>query len=107
MITALAIAALLLGLFFLGVAALGAVRLPDFYARAHATGVTETLGALLFVLGLAIYHGLSAVTVKLVFLLLFLYLGNPTVTHVLTRAALRCGLAPRIEAHAEVESMDD
>jgi len=83
-----------LGVSFLSIAAIGALRLPDFYTRSHAIGVMDTTGALLLLSGLALQYGLSPVTAKLIFLLLFLYLANPTMTHVLVRAAIKSGLKP-------------
>jgi len=85
---------ILAGFFFLFVSAVGAVRLPDFYTRSHALGVVDTLGVLLILGGLILYYGFSMISAKLLLLLLFFYLANPTVTHVLLRAALRAGLVP-------------
>ena len=33
-----------IGLFFLTVAAIGIIRLPDVFSRSHALGITDTLG---------------------------------------------------------------
>jgi multicomponent Na+:H+ antiporter subunit G len=93
MIAEVAIAALLLfALFFQAVAALGVVRMPDFYTRMHAVSKAETLGVLFTLAALAVSAGLSLVTVKLVMLALFLFLANPTSTHAIGRAALRAGV---------------
>jgi multicomponent Na+:H+ antiporter subunit G len=91
----IAIAALLVvALFFHGVAALGIVRMPDFYTRMHAVSKSETLGVLFTIGALAVWEGFSLVTVKLVCLAIFLFLANPTSTHAIGRAALRVGLPP-------------
>ena len=95
MIANIAIAALLLAaLFFHGVAALGLILMPDFYTRMHAVSKAETLGLLFTLAALAVWAGLSLVTVKIVFLAIFLFLANPTSTHAIGRAALRMGLRP-------------
>ncbi len=95
MITDIVIAVLLLAaLFFHGVAALGLVRMPDFYTRMHAVSKAETLGVLFTLAALAVWAGLSLVTVKLGFLAIFLFLANPTSTHALVRAATRMGVRP-------------
>ncbi len=91
---AIAIAFITLGVMVLAVAALGSIRLPDFYTRSHALGVMDTLGSLFVLSGLCVYHGLSFISAKLLFILLFIYVANPTVTHILVRAGLRCGLKP-------------
>ena len=93
MIANIAIAALLLAaLFFHGVAALGVLRMPDFYTRMHAVSKAETLGVLFTLVALGVSAGLTLVTVKLVFLAVFLFLANPTSTHAIGRAAFRVGL---------------
>ena len=85
---------LVVAVFFHGVAALGVIRMPDFYTRMHAVSKAETLGMLFTLAALVVSAGLSLVTVKLVFLAIFLFLANPTSTHAIGRAALRVGLPP-------------
>jgi multicomponent Na+:H+ antiporter subunit G len=82
------------GLFFYGVAALGLVRMPDFYTRLHAVSKGETLGVVLTLGALALWSGAGLTTVKVVFVAVFLFLANPTSTHAIARAALRTGLRP-------------
>jgi multicomponent Na+:H+ antiporter subunit G len=85
---------ILVGLFFLLVAAIGVVRFPDVYTRSHAVGLTDSVGAFFLLLGLAVYQGLGANLVRIVVVLLLLYLLNPVITHATVRAALRSGLKP-------------
>jgi monovalent cation/proton antiporter MnhG/PhaG subunit len=82
------------GLFFHVVAALGVLRMPDFYTRLHAVSEAETLGMVLVVVGLAVWAGPGLTAVKLLLVAVFLLLANPTSTHALGRAALRIGLRP-------------
>ena len=82
------------GVFFLAISALGLLRLPDFYSRAHAVGKSETLGSILVLAGLAIYNGLELSTVKIVIVLVFVMIANPTATHAVSETALYCGLEP-------------
>jgi len=91
-VTVLAIIFMVLGALFLAVSATGLIRLPDFYSRTHAVGKSETLGATLVLVGLAIYNGLELSTVKIIFVLIFVLLANPTATHAISRAALRSNL---------------
>ncbi len=85
-------ALLLGGSFFLIVGAVGLVRLPHFYSRMHAAGVTDTGGAGLILLGLMVQGGLTLVTVKLFIILVFLWFTSPTACHALARAAVHSGL---------------
>ena len=76
------------------VASLGLLRLPDFYTRLHAGGVTDTFGAELLIVGLAIQAGFSLLAVKLFIIGLFLFFTGPTATHAAANAAWVAGLKP-------------
>lgn len=82
------------GLAFVLIGGIGAIRLPDFYTRSHALSVMDTLGTLLILGGMTLVEGFSQTSVKLVLLLSFIHVANPTITHILVRAALRSGLKP-------------
>ena len=83
-----------IGLFFIAVAAVGLLRLPDFYSRAHAVSKAETMGLGLLMLGLALHEGASLVSLKLVVVVGFVFLANPVGVHLLTRTAFRLGVLP-------------
>ncbi len=83
-----------IGLFFMGITAVGLLRLPDFYTRAHAVSKSETLGLGLVMLGLALYNGVNIVSLKLLLAMVFVFLANPVATHLLIRAAVRQGVKP-------------
>lgn len=87
-------ALMLTGAVFLMAGALGMLRLPDFYTRLHAAGVTDTLGAEMIIIGLMLQSGWSLVTVKLALLGLFIFLTSPTATHATANAAYKSGLKP-------------
>ena len=101
MATALEIASwicLCTGAFFAVVGGIGMLRLPDVFARMHASGITDTMGAGLILLGLMFQSGLSLTTVKLVMIGFFLFLTSPTSAHALARAALDAGEEPVVDA---------
>ena len=79
------------GAAFCLIGAIGVLRFPDVFARMHASGITDTLGALLVVTGLIILAGFTLAAVKLVFILAFLGMTSPTSTHALAKAALHGG----------------
>ena len=87
-------ACLLGGAAFLVIGAIGLVRLPDFFTRIHATGVIDTMGAGLALIGLIILAGWTLPAVKLVLILGFMLLTGPTATHALAKAALHGRLDP-------------
>jgi len=82
------------GLFFLLVAAIGVIRLPDVYSRSHAVSLTDSLGAFLILVGIALHEGLGTNMLKILAVLALLYILNPVITHATIRAALRSGLKP-------------
>lgn len=92
---------MLLGLFFFTAAAIGFLRFPDFFTRMHATAKGDTLGTLLFSIGLILYtlqqdlHWLGIVQgIKLISISVFWFLASPTATHALLRSALEAELVP-------------
>lgn len=101
-------AAMITGVIFVLAGALGVIRLPDFYTRMHAAGVTDTLGAELIVLGLILQNGFSMVSAKLALLGLFVFLTSPTATHAVANAAYKAGLKPRLTRyHPDSEEGDE
>ena len=85
---------LVVGFGFVLTGVIGILRLPDFYCRLHAMGKCDTLGVALMLGGLALYQGVSLASVKMLLVVVFISLANPTATHALGRAAMRAGLAP-------------
>ena len=82
------------GLFFLIVAAIGVIRLPDVFSRSHAISLTDSLGAFLILIGIALHEGLGTNMLKILVVLSLLYIINPVITHATVRAALRSGIKP-------------
>jgi multicomponent Na+:H+ antiporter subunit G len=85
---------ILAGSAFAIIGAVGLLRLPDLYARMHAAGITDTLGAGLIVAGLTVQAGFTLVTVKLILIFVFLLYTSPTSTYALANAAFTGGLQP-------------
>lgn len=90
----LSIIFLLAGLFFLIVAGIGVIRLPDVFSRSHAVSLTDSLGAFLMLIGIGLHEGLDKNTLKILVVLALLYILNPVISHATIRAALRSGLKP-------------
>ncbi len=82
------------GGFFIIVGAVGVLRLPDYFTRQHAAGMTDTLGAALMLIGMMLQVPFGIATFKLIFILLFLWLTSPTASHALAQAALGGGVKP-------------
>ncbi len=82
------------GLFFCFIGAVGLVRLPDFYTRCHAAGITDTLGAGMVLVGLMFLSGDPMVHIKLGLVAIFLLLTSPTAGHAISNAAYTRGIVP-------------
>ena len=85
--TAVVIGLIAAAVFFTFVGAVGILRLPDVYTRAHAASKADTLGAGFAVAAVAIHFGVQLVAVKVLLLLVFIYVTNPTASHAISRAA--------------------
>ncbi|HJH25931.1 MAG TPA: cation:proton antiporter [Methanophagales archaeon] len=104
LIDAIVILFLAAGIIFMFTGVIGLLRLPDFYTRLHATGKCDTLGEVLIIAGLLLYHlfvyspgaelSVKLVPVKLLFLIIFIFLANPTATHAIMKAAYKTGVKP-------------
>ena len=86
------------GIFVTLAGAIGLLRFPDFYSRLHATGKCDTLGSGLILMGLMVYHfahyGTPLISIKILVLILFVFIANPTATHAIVKAAYRTGVRP-------------
>lgn len=81
------------GLFFFFVGTVGIIRFPDILSRIHAAAKCDTLGAFLCLIGLIIFNGFNVVSLKMLFILLFIWITNPTATHLIGKAEyIRSGL---------------
>lgn len=74
----------------------GLLRMPDFFSRVHAAGVTETLAAPLLLTGLLLQMEWSLDSVKVVMILILVLATNPTATHAMAKATLHGGQRPLV-----------
>ena len=74
------------GLFFFMVGTLGIIRFPDVFTRAHSAAKCDTLGVVLCLLSLVVLEGLNMVSLKIILILVFVWMANPTATHLIAKA---------------------
>jgi len=86
----IALLAVLIGTFFSLVGIIGLVRLPDVYARMHATGKVSTFGVVLLTVAAVFVTPLA--WSKALLLIALLILAGPVVSHAISSAAYRLGL---------------
>jgi multicomponent Na+:H+ antiporter subunit G len=94
---------LTLGGFSVLIGGIGALRMPDLYTRMHAASVTDSMGAILVLVGIMLQAGWSLATIKLIAILLFLLLTSPTSSYALASAALLAGKRPLAEVRQDKE----
>lgn len=85
---------LIIGSLFILIGGVGVLRLPDLFSRTHGAGLTDTVGAGFILVGLMFESGLSAATIRLVFILFFLWYTSPLASYALAKAALDSGVKP-------------
>jgi multicomponent Na+:H+ antiporter subunit G len=82
------------GVFFMFVASLGVLRLPDFYSRVHAPTKAATLGLFFLLVAVSLDLAESVVVTKAFLALIFIAATAPVGAHILARAAYRNGVPP-------------
>lgn len=76
------------GLFFFIAGTVGILRMPDVFSRLHAATKCDTLGALLLSSALLVAAGINPGTLKLLFIIGFLWVTSPTAASVISAAAV-------------------
>ncbi|MBB3951527.1 monovalent cation/H(+) antiporter subunit G [Aureimonas jatrophae] len=80
-----------MGAGFALIAAIGILRLPDFYTRIHAASKAGTVGSVLALLALAIVSDESAEVLRAIAAIVFFFLTAPISAHLLGRSAYTAG----------------
>ena len=82
---------LLIGCAFVFIAALGVLRLPDFYTRTHAATKAGSFGGGLIALAAGIYFGEAVTWIQIFGIIAFFYFTTPVAGHLMGRVALLRG----------------
>ena len=82
-----------IGAFFILMAGLGLVRMPDVFLRMSASTKAATLGVGCTLLGVALYFGDFVTFIRAGAIIVFLLLTAPVAAHLLGRAAYQDGVA--------------
>lgn len=83
-----AVALMGFGMFAICVSAIGLFRYHCVLNRIHAAAITDTLGVLSVMLGLALLCGWSLTTLKIGVIVVFMWLASPVVTHLIAKMEL-------------------
>lgn len=86
----IAVILILIGTIFSFLSAIGLIRFPDIYTRAHALSKGSTMGVLFTLVGTFIFFLLEGYfSIKLFLGIFFVFLTAPVAAHVIVRAAYR------------------
>ena len=86
----------LVGAILCVIGTIGVMRFPDFYTRMHAASITDTSGATIILIGMALMAPDWTVVVKLAVIFWLLFLTSPAASHAVASAAHTAGLQPLI-----------
>jgi len=78
---------ILIGAFFMFVAGLGLLRMPDIYMRLHTNTKSATFGVGFLLLGAAIHFGEFTIGIRALAIVIFLFATAPVAGHMIGRAA--------------------
>ena len=93
-----------IGSLFLFLGSLGVFRMPDLYNRMQAGTKSTTLGSILTLLGIGLYH--IEWLPQTIILILFIVITNPLSSHALARASHAAGI-PLTEKTVQDQLQED
>ena len=82
---------LVAGTFFMFLAGIGVLRMPDLLMRMHATTKSGVFGAGLMLLGVAFFYMDASVTARALAIVGFITLTSPVAAHAIGRAGYHTG----------------
>ena len=75
------------GAVFMLFGVIGIFKFNNFYPRMLVTSKVDTVGALTFMIGIAIRHGFSFFSMKILFIITIMLILNPLLAYIVTRSA--------------------
>ena len=101
-----------IGVLFIVVTAIGLIRLPDLYTRAHAASKSATLGVMCVLIGVFFHFWLieDHFNPRILLGILFLFITGPVGGHIMTRSSYIAGVKPwkgtvRDDLASEIDNM--
>lgn len=76
---------IIISLVFMLIGVIGMFKFPNFYKRVLIASKIETAGTLTMLLGVAVRHGISFFTLRVLLLFCLLLIISPMVTYILVR----------------------
>ena len=98
---------------FFTLAVIGVIRFPEFYTRVHAASIGDTLSTMMLLLAVILFvlktdgsFNSYLVSLKIFFIIVFMFLTGPTGVHTLLNAGYEIGRKPFIKKDSEMK-LDD
>jgi len=95
---------IVLGLICMTFGVIGLFKFPSFYPRILISSKIDTVGTITILLGVALRHGFSFFTLRVLLILALILIVNPMVTHIVARFAYLSGYRPK--KSDEIEHVD-
>ena len=83
---------MLIGLVLMAIGIFGIFRFKTFYARMLVVSKVDTVGVIVFLMGLAIRHGFSFFSGKILLIIVCILILSPLVSHMVARSAYLSGV---------------
>ena len=80
-----------IGIVFILFGVIGILKYKDFYQRILVTAKIDTVGVITIIIGLAVKHGISFFSLKVLLLMVILMILNPLASHMIARSAYLSG----------------
>jgi len=77
----------IIGAVFMLFGVIGIYKFKNFYPRMLVTSKVDTVGALTFMIGIAIRHGFSFFSLKILLIITIMLILNPLLAYIVTRSA--------------------
>ena len=96
-----------LGMVFILFGIIGLIRFRDFYTRILVTAKIDTVGVTTIFVGMAVKHGLSFFSLKVLLLIGIMMVINPLSAHMIARSAYLSGYKAEAQTAKENDDKDD
>jgi multicomponent Na+:H+ antiporter subunit G len=96
-----------IGIVFVFIGVCGIHRFKNFYTRLLVTAKIDALGAVTILIGIAVRHGFSAFSFKVLLLMVILMIVNPLASHMIGRSAYLSGYQTESQQEAGAENYNE
>ncbi|MDR2570031.1 MAG: monovalent cation/H(+) antiporter subunit G [Oscillospiraceae bacterium] len=81
---------MLIGIVFMLFGVIGLFKFDNLYLKLLVLVKIDTVGALTFMIGIIVKHGLSFFSLKVLLIIILFLILNPLIAHIIARAAYTC-----------------